>query len=74
MQVEKFPLYLRVLDFKDAGTPEKEICKCLFPKFLKGLHEQGGHDDTIRMHEKISQTLDAAHRWQRDYLTIAHRP
>ena len=60
MQVDKFPRYLRLLDFEDAGASDKEIGEHLFPSV-------GGE----RLRNLIRDTLDAAQRWQRDYLLIA---
>lgn len=58
LRIDKFPLYLRLLDFQDA--PDKEIGKYLFPN-LSG--------ETLR--DAIRKTFDAASRWRDDYLIIA---
>jgi hypothetical protein len=59
-QVEKFPAYLRLLDFEELGTPDKEIGEHLFPN-------QSG--DKLR--DTIRKALTAAQRWQDDYRAIA---
>jgi hypothetical protein len=64
LQVSKFPLYLRLLDFEELLTPDKDIGNYLFSN-LSG--EQ--------LRDAIRKTLTAAHRWQADYLVIAlHGP
>jgi hypothetical protein len=64
MQVDKFPRYLRLLDFEAAGTTDKEIGKHLFPSA-----------EGERLRNLIRDNLEQAQRWQRDYLLIAlHSP
>jgi hypothetical protein len=61
---KKFPLYLRLLDFKAAVTKDREIGAHLF------IGEEG---EPLR--HSIRDTLKAARRWQNDYLRIAlHSP
>jgi hypothetical protein len=61
---DKFPLYLRLLDFKELGASDSEIGQALFP-----------HHSGERLRNRIRDTLAAAHRWQKDYLLLAlHRP
>jgi hypothetical protein len=63
IQTDKFPRYLRLLDFEEAGTRDEEIGRYLFPR-------KSGDDlrDTIR------KNLTAARRWRSDYLIIALHP
>jgi hypothetical protein len=64
LQVAKFPRYLRLLDFEDLGTPDREIGSYLFP-----------HASGDRLRDAIRKTWEAANRWQADYLDIAlHGP
>ena len=65
MQIDKFPRYLRLLDFKEARTPNREIGRCLFPSSAPG--------ESLRT--SIRQNLKAARHWQTNYLSIAlHSP
>jgi hypothetical protein len=59
--IKKFPLYLRLLDFEAALTPDKKIGAALFPEAKAA--------ETLR--DSIRDTLNAAQRWQRDYLLVA---
>ena len=61
MQIDKFPRYLRLLDFKEARTPNREIGRCLFPGSAPG--------ESLRT--SIRQNLKAARHWQTNYLSIA---
>jgi hypothetical protein len=64
LQVSKFQLYLRLLDFEELNTPDKEIGSYLFPS-----------DSGERLRDAIRKTWAAANRWQADYLVIAlHGP
>jgi hypothetical protein len=67
-QLDLFPLYLRLLDFRAAaGAYNKEIRDHLFPKLRDKSDEV--------LHVSINQSLEQAHRWQRDYWHIAlHSP
>jgi hypothetical protein len=60
MHIEKFPRYLRLLDFGEDRTPDKEIGRYLFAG-VTGT----SLDDALR------KNLEAAHRWQSNYLRIA---
>lgn len=60
MQCDKFPRYLRLLDFDAAHTPDKEIGNHLFP----GVSGE-------KLHDAIRKSSEAAHRHQTDYLLIA---
>jgi Proteobacterial transcriptional regulator-like domain len=65
MQIDKFPRYLRLLDFKEARTSNKEIGDYLFPNSVLG--------EPLR--KSIRQNLKAAQHWQANYLSIAlHSP
>ena len=64
LQIDKFPRYLRLLDFQDAAAPDKEIGDHLFPN-------RSGED----LRNDIRKNFAAASRWQDDYLIIAlHHP
>jgi hypothetical protein len=62
--LEKFPTYLRLLDFEAIATTDIEIGSHLFP----GKSGEG-------LRDIINKTSKAARRWQDDYLLIAlHSP
>jgi hypothetical protein len=62
-QVAKFPLYLRLLDFRAAGAPNKDIREHLFPEYaVDGA-----------LHALINESFKHAQRWQQDYWRIALR-
>jgi hypothetical protein len=63
LRIDKFPLYLRLLDFQQAAAPDKEIGAHLFPN-------QSGE----KLRDAIRKTFDASCRWQDDYLVIALHP
>jgi hypothetical protein len=64
LQLDKFPRYLRLLDFEDADTPDREIGQHLFPNY-----------SGEKLRDQIRKASAAAHRWQDDYLLIAmHSP
>jgi hypothetical protein len=58
--IQKYLKYLRLLDFKENRTPDKEIGSYLFP--CKSGEE---------LRDMISKNRNAARRCQRDYLSIA---
>lgn len=60
LRIDKFPDYLRLLDFHAARTSDNEIGEYLFPDASGG-----------RLGDLISKNLNAARRWQDDYLLIA---
>jgi hypothetical protein len=63
-QIQKYPTYLRLLDFEEIGTPDNEIGGHLFP-------DKSG--ETLR--DMINKSSLAARRCQKDYLLIAlHSP
>jgi Proteobacterial transcriptional regulator-like domain len=65
MQIDKFPRYLRLLDFKTVHASNKTIGQHLFPNSVAG--------EPLR--KSIRQSLEAAQHWQTDYLSIAlHSP
>jgi hypothetical protein len=64
MQIDKFPRYLRLLDFKEAHTSNREIGDRLFPGSALG--------EPLR--KSIRQNLEAAQHWQANYLSIALHP
>jgi Proteobacterial transcriptional regulator-like domain len=65
MQIDTFPRYLRLLDFKEARAPNREIGDYLFSDSVQG--------EPLR--KLIRQNLKAAQRWQNNYLGIAlHSP
>jgi hypothetical protein len=59
-QVEKFPRYLRMLDFQDIGALDAVIGRHLFP-------DQGGE----KLRNSLRDTFEAAHRWSDEYRRIA---
>jgi hypothetical protein len=59
-RVEKFPLYLRLLDFEGRGATDAEIGRYLFP-----------HRSDTALRDQIRKNLEAAQRWQQNYLAIA---
>jgi hypothetical protein len=63
MQIDKFPRYLRLLDFQAAGASDKEIGRHLFPSA-----------EGERLRNLIRDNLEQAQRWQRNYLPIALHP
>jgi hypothetical protein len=64
LQIDKFPIYLRLLDFHDTHTPDKEIGAHLFRNYS---------GEALR--DRIRTTFKAARRWQADYLIVAlHSP
>jgi len=64
LRIDKFPDYLRLLDFEAAGAPDREISEHLFKN-------QSGE----RLRDTVRKTFAAAHRWQDDYLIVAlHNP
>jgi hypothetical protein len=64
LPVAKFPRYLRLLDFEEMSTSDKEIGEHLFP------HASGN-----QLRDNIHKAMQAARRWQDDYLIIAlHSP
>lgn len=66
LPIALFPRYLRLLDFKNAGTPDKEIGHYLFPP-----NNYSGEN----LRDKINKAFIAASRWRDNYLIIAlHRP
>lgn len=62
LPIEKFPRYLRLLDFDDIRASDKEIGQALFP-----------NHSGAALHDQISKNFKAARRWQQDYLVIALR-
>jgi hypothetical protein len=60
LQVEKFPRYLRMLDFQDTGALDAVIGPHLFP---------GQNGEKLR--NSLSDTFNAAVRWSEDYRKIA---
>jgi hypothetical protein len=64
MQIDKFPRYLRLLDFKEARAPNGTIGKYLFPHSVSG--------EPLR--DAIRKNLEAAQHWQNHYLSIALHP
>jgi hypothetical protein len=66
-QDDKFPTYLRLLDFRESGSPNREIHEHLFPKLRDKSDEV--------LHVSINQSLKQAHRWQHNYWRLAlHSP
>jgi hypothetical protein len=58
--IQKYPTYLRLLDFKEGRSPDKEIGSYLFPR-------KSGEE----LRDIISKNRKAAGRCQGDYLSIA---
>jgi hypothetical protein len=58
--LEKFPTYLRLLDFEDENASNSEIGKYLFKDC-----------SSRRLHDGIRKGLEAARDWQSRYLLIA---
>jgi hypothetical protein len=59
-QLRKFPLYLRLLDFQETRTSDKEIGAHLFPN-MSGQ----------KLHYLVRDNDQAARDWQRRYFQIA---
>jgi hypothetical protein len=61
-QIDKFPRYLRMLDFHARKASHREIGQSLFP-----------HTTDDRLSYLVRDTLKSAHRYQVDYLLLALR-
>ena len=59
-----FPLYLRALDAEAAGILRTAAAKLLFPEQTDVYPEYCGS-------KHVRNALNAAKRWQRDYLFVA---
>jgi hypothetical protein len=63
MRVDKFPQYLRLLDFQEAGTSDDVIAEHLFP-------DASGE----KLHDLIRKSFASARQWQNNHWRIALHP
>jgi hypothetical protein len=60
LPLNKFPVYLRLLDFEEEGASDPEIGRHLFPNYSGD-----------RLRDAIRKNSEAARRWRDDHLSIA---